>query len=133
MAVRILMHRASHVRYYPILHSKTFTYETRVHLDLVCKLLRRKRLPVIFYEGPQHSRVDSKKGRSVFRRLSARHLALVKMGRQCMMSYLLSLPRHIACWSFRCDLKTLNCPNEFIFLDKPVASLKLSYFGNLFG
>lgn len=127
------MQRASQVRAYPSPRAKTLTYEKRLHLGLFCKLLRRKRLPAIFYQGLQHSGIYDKKSRSVFHGLLVAHLPSSKTGRQRMIPYLMSLPRHIVCRTFHRDLEALNCLNESFLLDGTMATLKLSQFGNFVG
>lgn len=62
--------------------SEVLTYEKRVHLGLLCKLLRREWLPAIVYESLQHARVDSQKGSSVFVWLLVNNLVLIYLAKQ---------------------------------------------------
>ena len=57
--------------------SEELTYEKRISLALLCKLLRREWLPAIVHKSLQHTRIDSKKGSSVFVWLLASGLALI--------------------------------------------------------
>ena len=86
------------------------TYEKRVGLGFLCKLLRREWLPAIVYESLQYARIDSKKGSSVFVQLLAKSLAWIYLARQCIMLYLMSLSRYIMGGPFHCDLKAMDWP-----------------------
>lgn len=47
-------------------------------------------------------------------------------GRSLMISYLMSYPRDIVCWTLHCDLKALDCFDKLSLRDGAMASLKLS-------
>lgn len=110
---------------------KVLTYEKRVGLGFLCKLLRREWLPAIVYESLQYARIDSKKGSSVFVRLLAKRLALIYLARQCIMLYLMSLSRYIMGGPFHCDLKALDCLQEVFLGDGDLMRVKHSQLRNL--
>ena len=109
---------------------KALTYQKRVGLGLLCKLLRRERLPVIVYESLQYARVDSKKGSSIFVWLLANSLVLIYLARQCIILYLMSLSRYIVRGPFHCDLKALDCLQEIFLGDGDLMGLKHSQLIN---
>ena len=111
--------------------SEVLTYEKRVGLGLLCKLLRREWLPAVVYESLQHARIDSKKGSSVFVWLLTNSLVLIYLARQRIMLYLMSLSRYIVRGPFHCDLKALDCLQELFLGDGDLICLKHSQFRNL--
>ena len=110
---------------------KVLTYEKRVGLGFLCKLLRREWQPAIVYESLQYARIDSKKGSSVFVRLLAKSLVLIYLARQCILLYLMSLSRYIMGGPFHCDLKALNCLQEVFLGDGDLMRVKHSQLRNL--
>ena len=110
--------------------SKVLTYQKRVGLGLLCKFLRRERLPAIVYEGLQHARIDSKKGSSVFVWLLANILVLIYLASQCIIVYLMSLPRYIVRGPFHGDLKALDCLQESFLGHGDLMGLKYSQLKN---
>ena len=104
------------------------TYEKRVGLGSLCKLLRREWLPVVVYESLQHARIDSKKRSSVFVWLLANTLALIYLASQRIMLYLMSLSRYIVRGPFDCDLKALDSLQKLFLGNRDLMGLKHSQF-----
>lgn len=110
---------------------KVLTYEKRIALGCLCKLLGREWLPAIVYESLQYARIYSKKGSSVSLRLLAKRLALIYLPRQCNMLYLMSLSRYITGGPFHYDLKALECLQEVFLGDGDLKRVKHSQLRNL--
>ena len=110
---------------------EVLTYEKWVGLGLFCKLLRREWLPAIVYKSLQHTRIDSKKGSSVFVWLLANNLVLIYLARQGIMLYLMSLSRNIVRGPFHCDLKELDCLQELFLGNGDLMRLKHSQLRDL--